>query len=70
VGVTDDNGWYRTCGVPLDTPLRAIATPKGSSVNQVAGRLWLDRTPLPSEARRDRLQGRRILRLDLKRPGG
>ncbi len=70
VGVTDDNGWYRACGVPLDTPLRAIAAPKGSSVNQVAGRLWLDRTPLPSEARRDRLQGRRILRLDLKRPGG
>jgi hypothetical protein len=68
VGVTDADGWYRACGVPLATPLRAMATPPNTGVNQAAGRLWLQGQPLPASAKEIRMQTTRILRLDLTRP--
>lgn len=70
VGVTDDDGWYRACGVPLGTPLRALAVPPNTGVRQAANRLWLQGGPLPDHAGKTRLQNSRILRLDLTRPGG
>lgn len=64
-GVTEDGGWYRVCGVPTATLLRAVAVPPGAGTRGYANRLWVMEHDTPPIGRESRFRGGRILRLDL-----
>ncbi|HKJ93169.1 MAG TPA: carboxypeptidase-like regulatory domain-containing protein, partial [Longimicrobiales bacterium] len=70
LAVTDGEGRYRACGLPLATPLRAAAVPPHSSATRTTNDLWL-RDVVPANARQLRIDGPRVVRLDLsvRRPG-
>lgn len=65
VGVTEADGWYRICGVPTGTLLRAVAVPPGAGMQQATKRLWMMEHVTPPTGLEALFKRGRILRVDL-----